>query len=94
MDSSRKYHQIKIMKGTPTKGWLTPFEPNPDKIEAILDMQPPREYKDIQKLIGYLAAVSQFISKSDERNLPFFKNLRQVSNKFYWDMTTIKCLKS
>ncbi|GAA0155975.1 hypothetical protein LIER_13579 [Lithospermum erythrorhizon] len=62
------------------------IEPNPDKIKAILDMQPPREYKDIQKLIGCLAALSRFIFKSGEKNLPFFKNLRRASStKFYWD---------
>ncbi|GAA0150387.1 hypothetical protein LIER_09340 [Lithospermum erythrorhizon] len=49
-------------------------------------MQPPREYRDIQKLTGCLAALSRFISKSGEHNLPFFKNLKRASNtKFYWD---------
>ncbi|GAA0173157.1 hypothetical protein LIER_26830 [Lithospermum erythrorhizon] len=54
------------------------IEPNTDKMKAILDMQPPRMYRDIQKLTGCLAALSRFISKSSERNLPFFKNLRQT----------------
>ncbi|GAA0144084.1 hypothetical protein LIER_04616 [Lithospermum erythrorhizon] len=49
-------------------------------------MQPPSEYKDIQKLTGCLATLSRFISKSGERNLPFIKNLRRASStKFYWD---------
>ncbi|GAA0152425.1 hypothetical protein LIER_10909 [Lithospermum erythrorhizon] len=49
-------------------------------------MQPPCEYKDIQKLTGCLAGLSRFISKLGERYLPFFKNLRRASNtKFYWD---------
>ncbi|GAA0170377.1 hypothetical protein LIER_24653 [Lithospermum erythrorhizon] len=62
------------------------IELNPDEINAILDMQPPREYKDIQKRTGCLAALSRFISKSGERNLPFFKNLRRASStQFYWD---------
>ncbi|GAA0152926.1 hypothetical protein LIER_11285 [Lithospermum erythrorhizon] len=62
------------------------IEPNPDKIKPILDMQPPCEYKDIQKLTGCLAALSRFISMSGEQNLPFFKNLRRASSsKFYWD---------
>ncbi|GAA0161163.1 hypothetical protein LIER_17540 [Lithospermum erythrorhizon] len=62
------------------------IEPNPDKIKSILEMQPPIEYKDIQKLIGYLAALSRFISKSGERNPPFFKNLKRASStNFYWD---------
>ncbi|GAA0177263.1 hypothetical protein LIER_29673 [Lithospermum erythrorhizon] len=62
------------------------IEPNPDKIKAILDRQPPRENIDIQKLTGCLAALSRFISKSGERSLSFFKNLRRASStKFYWD---------
>ncbi|GAA0154348.1 hypothetical protein LIER_37859 [Lithospermum erythrorhizon] len=49
-------------------------------------MRFPSEYKDIQKLTGCLAVLSRFISKSGERNLPFFKNLiRASSSKFYWD---------
>ncbi|GAA0177509.1 hypothetical protein LIER_29705 [Lithospermum erythrorhizon] len=33
-----------------------------------------------------MITLSRFISKSRERNMPFFKNLRQASNtKFYWD---------
>ncbi|GAA0153495.1 hypothetical protein LIER_11718 [Lithospermum erythrorhizon] len=68
------------------------IEPNHNKIKAILDMQPLREYQDIQKLTGCLAALSRFISKSGERNLSFFKNLRRRSStKFYWDD---KCSKS
>ncbi|GAA0156632.1 hypothetical protein LIER_14081 [Lithospermum erythrorhizon] len=43
-------------------------------------------YKDVQKLIGCLAALSRFISKSGERNLSFFKNLRRASKEtFHWD---------
>ncbi|GAA0173288.1 hypothetical protein LIER_26940 [Lithospermum erythrorhizon] len=49
-------------------------------------MNLPKNYKDIQKLTGCLAALSRFISQSGERNLPFFKNLRKASTKkFYWD---------
>ncbi|GAA0148585.1 hypothetical protein LIER_07984 [Lithospermum erythrorhizon] len=62
------------------------IESNPDKIKALLEMKPPSSYKDIQKLTGCLGARSKFISKSEERNLPFFKNLRKAStNKFHWD---------
>ncbi|GAA0158213.1 hypothetical protein LIER_15300 [Lithospermum erythrorhizon] len=43
-------------------------------------------YKDVQKLTGCLVALSRFISKSGERNLPFFKNSRRASKKtFLWD---------
>ena len=36
----------------------------------------PSTKKEVQKLIGRIAALSRFISKSAEHNLPFFKALR------------------
>ncbi|GAA0144132.1 hypothetical protein LIER_04656 [Lithospermum erythrorhizon] len=49
-------------------------------------MEPPKSYKKVQKLTGCLAALNRFISKSGERNLPFFKTLRRMSQeKFTWD---------
>ncbi|GAA0139269.1 hypothetical protein LIER_00851 [Lithospermum erythrorhizon] len=49
-------------------------------------MKPPRSYKDIQKLTGRLDALSRFISKSGDRNLLFFKKLRQAAKEeFVWD---------
>ncbi|GAA0173111.1 hypothetical protein LIER_26796 [Lithospermum erythrorhizon] len=49
-------------------------------------MQPPKDYKELQKLTGCLAALSRFIAKSGEKNLPFFKCLRWMSKeKFIWD---------
>ncbi|GAA0173147.1 hypothetical protein LIER_41469 [Lithospermum erythrorhizon] len=66
------------------------IEPNPDKIKALLDMKLPESYKDIQKLTGCLAALSRFISKLGERNLPFFKNLIRASKEtFHWEPSTI-----
>ncbi|GAA0176482.1 hypothetical protein LIER_29464 [Lithospermum erythrorhizon] len=41
-------------------------------------MEPPKGYQEVQKLIGCLAALNRFISKSGEKNLPFFKNLRRM----------------
>jgi ribonuclease HI len=46
-------------------------------------MRPPTRVKDIQKLIGSLAALSRFISRLAERALPFFK-LLQKSGPFAW----------
>ncbi|XP_074356994.1 uncharacterized protein LOC141696764 [Apium graveolens] len=56
---------------------------NPDKIKAILDMEPPRSIKDVQKLTGRIAALGRFISKSGEKCLPFFKTLKKVKD-FKW----------
>jgi hypothetical protein len=39
-------------------------------------MTPPQSTRDVQHLIGRLAALNRFISKSAERSLPFLKTLR------------------
>jgi hypothetical protein len=59
------------------------IEANPEKIKAVETMRPLARIKDIQKLTGSLAALSRFISKLDERALPFFKLLRK-SEPFSW----------
>ena len=46
-------------------------------------MRPPARIKDIQKLTRSLAALSRFISRLAERELPFFKLLRK-SGPFSW----------
>ena len=61
------------------------IEANPDKIKAILDMEPPRTVKDVQKLTGRVAALGRFISKSGEKCLPFFKALKNMKN-FEWTL--------
>jgi hypothetical protein len=59
------------------------IEANPEKIRVIEAMRPPARVKDVQKLMGSLAALSRFISRLDERALPFFKLLRK-SGPFCW----------
>ena len=59
------------------------IEPNPDKVSAITNMKRPTCIKDIQKLIGCMAALSRFISCLSEKGLPFFK-LRKASERFSW----------
>ena len=44
---------------------------------------PPRSVKDVQKLIGYMAALNHFISRLGEKGLPFFKLLKKT-DKFEW----------
>jgi hypothetical protein len=44
-------------------------------------MQPLKNIKDIQKLIGCMVALSRFISWLGEKGLPFFKLLK-ASEKF------------
>ena len=59
------------------------IEANPDKIKAILDMEPPKTVRDVQKLTGRVAALGRFISKSGDKCLPFFKTLKKVKD-FVW----------
>ncbi|XP_019184828.1 PREDICTED: uncharacterized protein LOC109179800 [Ipomoea nil] len=59
------------------------IEPNPEKVRTILDMEPPRSIKEVQRLNGRLAALGRFLSKSAERSLPFFQILRK-SKGFEW----------
>jgi hypothetical protein len=59
------------------------IRPNPTKVKAILDMQPPKNIKDVQKLTGCMAALSRYISQLSEKGLLFFKLLK-ASEKFVW----------
>jgi hypothetical protein len=57
---------------------------NTNKVEAILQLQPHQTRKEIQKLVGMMTALSRFISKLDERGMPFYKLLRKADG-FQWD---------
>lgn len=46
-------------------------------------MKPPNNVLEVQRLMGQLAALSRFITRSVERSLPFFKALRG-SDPFHW----------
>jgi hypothetical protein len=62
---------------------------NPSKIEAILRMELPKSRKGAQRLIGRLALLNRFISRSAERNLPFFEVLK-LAEVFQWGPTQQK----
>jgi hypothetical protein len=59
------------------------IEGNPEKIQAIINMQPPKMLWHVQQLMGRLAALSRFISKLGEKALPFYWLLRKTDN-FKW----------
>ena len=48
------------------------IEANPYKIKAVLDMQPPSNTKEIQRLMGRISAPSHFVSRSSDKCRPFF----------------------
>ena len=58
------------------------IETNPDKIKVMLDMLPPSNVKDIQRLTGRIAALSRFVSRASDKCLPFFQVLKKA---FQWD---------
>jgi hypothetical protein len=59
------------------------IEGNPEKIQAIINMQPPKTLRHVQQLTSRLAALSCFISKLGEKALPFYRLLRKTDN-FTW----------
>ena len=48
------------------------IEANPDKIKAVLDMPSPSGIKEVQRLTGWIAALSRFVSKASDKCHPFF----------------------
>ena len=57
------------------------IEANPDKIQAILDMKPPQNVKEVQSLTGRVTALNRFVSKATDKCLPFFRVLKKA---FEW----------
>jgi hypothetical protein len=53
-------------------------------VEAIEKLQPSQTRKEIQKLAGMMAALSQFISKLGECDMPLYRLLRKADG-FEWD---------
>ncbi|XP_071694275.1 uncharacterized protein [Rutidosis leptorrhynchoides] len=62
------------------------IQANPKKIVAIENMTAPRTVKEVQSLTRKLAALTRFLSKAAERQLPFFKTLKGClkQKSFVW----------
>ena len=54
------------------------IEANPDKIKVVLDMRPPSNTKEIQRLTGRITALSLFVSRSSDKCQPFFQVLKKA----------------
>ena len=50
------------------------IEANPDKIQAILNMEPPKNIKEVQSLTGRVTALNKFVSKVTDKCLPSLKS--------------------
>ena len=53
------------------------IEVNPDHIKAVKCLKPPSNPKEVQVLIGMLAALNRFISKFADRCRPFYQLLKK-----------------
>ena len=58
------------------------IEANPDKINDVLNMPPSSSIKEVQRLIGRIAALSRFVSRASDKCQPFFQILKKA---FQWD---------
>ncbi len=59
------------------------IEANPAKIRAFSQLAKPTYLKQVQKLAGYVAALSRFISRLGEKALPLYRLLRRTDH-FEW----------
>nr|XP_027075928.1 uncharacterized protein LOC113699782 [Coffea arabica] len=59
------------------------IQANPDKVQAIMDMAPPRNIKEVQRLTERMAALNRFLSRSAMRELSFFRILKAPKD-FQW----------
>jgi hypothetical protein len=53
------------------------IEPNPENVTALKRMGPIRDLKGIQKVLGWLAALSRFISRLGEKRLPLYRLVKK-----------------
>ena len=56
---------------------------NPAKCQAIINMKSPMNVREVQALSGRLTILTQFISKSDDKDAPLF-NLLKNNKTFEW----------
>src|SRR5438105_3893206 len=59
------------------------IEANPENLKDIFKMNSSTALKDVQKLMGYMAALSHFISQLGERAIPSYKLLKK-QDKVQW----------
>jgi hypothetical protein len=79
-----KLNPEKCVFGVP-RGMLLGFivsergiEANPEKIAGIANMGPIKDLKGVQRVMGWLAALSRFVSRLGEKGLPLYRLLRKA----------------
>jgi hypothetical protein len=64
---------------------------NPEKVAALERMGPIRDLKEVEKVLGCLAALSRFISRLDEKGLPLYRLLKK-HERFSWTVEAQEAL--
>ena len=64
------------------------IEVNLEKIQAMMELEPPKTIKEVQNLNGKIATLNRFVSKATDKCLPFFRTLKK---SFKW---TDECQKA
>ncbi|RRC42143.1 reverse transcriptase-like protein, partial [Escherichia coli] len=59
------------------------IEASPEQVKAIIEIQSPRNVKEVQKLTGRVAALNRFISRSSDKCHLFYNVLRK-NQGFLW----------
>ena len=59
------------------------IEANPEKIKAITSLAKPACINDVQRLVGRIAALSQFISRLGENAIPLYQMMKKTDD-FVW----------
>ena len=54
---------------------------NLEKVQAIMELIPPKMVKEVRSLNGKIAALNRFVSKVTDNCLPFFRTLKKL---FEW----------
>lgn len=60
------------------------IEPHPEKVEAILQMQPPRIVKDVQRLNGGITTLSRLIPRCSDKCKHLFWLLKATKGTVEW----------
>ncbi|KAK9078867.1 hypothetical protein SSX86_002925 [Deinandra increscens subsp. villosa] len=62
------------------------FRVSPEKVRAIIQMESPKNLKQVQVLNGRLVAINRFLARHAERALPFIQTLKNcpTKDKFVW----------
>jgi hypothetical protein len=67
------------------------IEANPEKVVALERIGPIRDLKGLQKVLGWLAALSRFISRLGKKGLPLYRLLRK-HERFSWTVEAQEAL--